>query len=40
MKKNKEKKNSVKPDFDRRKEYLEKFELSELKLTGIMKQPK
>lgn len=39
-KKIKKRKNSIKPNLDREKEYLEKFELSELKLTGIMKQPK
>ena len=31
-------KNAIKPDFERQKEYLEQFELSELRLTGIMKK--
>lgn len=31
-------KNAIKPNFEREKEYLEQFELSELELTGIMKK--
>lgn len=31
-------KNAIKPDFERKKGYLEQFELSELVLTGIMKK--